>query len=78
MGKKRAQNCLTISNLKLDDVFYLFGKSARAITEYTLAHLGEYFDVNPLLLMGGANTPIEESRVSIDRAILKEQETKTT
>lgn len=31
--KNRAQNCLTISNLKLDDVFSdVFGKSARFIT----------------------------------------------
>lgn len=32
--KNRAQNCLTVSNLKLDDVFAdVFGKSARSITE---------------------------------------------
>ena len=40
--KNRAQNCLTVSNLKLDDVFSdVFGKSARSITEYILAHPGE-------------------------------------
>ena len=33
--KNRAQNCLTVSNLKLDDVFSdVFGKSARSITEF--------------------------------------------
>lgn len=33
--KNRAQNCLTVSNLKLDDVFSdVFGKSSRSITEY--------------------------------------------
>ena len=32
--KNRAQNCLTVSNLKLDDVFSdVFGKSSRSITE---------------------------------------------
>jgi hypothetical protein len=37
--KNRAQNCLTVSNLKLDDVFSdVFGKSSRSITEYILAH----------------------------------------
>ena len=40
--KNRAQNCLTVSNLKLDDVFSdVFGKSARSITEYILSHPGE-------------------------------------
>lgn len=32
--KNRAQNCLTVSNIKLDDVFSnVFGKAASAITE---------------------------------------------
>ena len=32
--KNRAQNCLTVSNLKLDDVFSdVFGNSSRSITE---------------------------------------------
>ena len=48
--KNRAQNCLTVSNLKLDDVFSdVFGKSARSITEYILAHPGEKFDVAPFV-----------------------------
>ena len=35
--KNRAQNCLTVSNLKLDDVFSdVFGKSSRSITEQIL------------------------------------------
>lgn len=46
--KNRAQNCLTISNLKLDDVFSdVFGKSARFITGQILQHPGETFDVTP-------------------------------
>ena len=46
--KNLAQNCLTVSNLKLDDVFSdVFGKSSRSITEQILAHPGEFFDVTP-------------------------------
>ena len=48
--KNRAQNCLTVSNIKLDDVFAdVFGKSASAITEQLLAHPGGDFDVTPLI-----------------------------
>ena len=46
--KNRAQNCLTVSNLKLDDVFSdVFGKSSRSIIQYILEHPGEQFDVVP-------------------------------
>ena len=38
-AKNRAQNCLTVSNLKLDEVFSdVFGKSSRSITEQILQH----------------------------------------
>ena len=48
--KNRAQNCLTVSNLKLDDVFSdVFGKSSRSITEQILKHPGETFDVTPFV-----------------------------
>jgi transposase len=48
--KNRAQNCLTVSNLKLDSVFSnVFGKSASAIISYMLEHPGESFDVAPFL-----------------------------
>ena len=48
--KNRALNCLTVSNLKLDDVFSdVFGKSARSITCYMLDHPGETFDVAPFI-----------------------------
>lgn len=44
--KNHAQNSLTISNLKLDDVFSdVFEKSARFITNYMLDHPSEAFDV---------------------------------
>lgn len=48
--KNRAQNCLTVSNFKLDDVFSnVFGKSASAIISQLLEHPGESFDVAPFL-----------------------------
>ena len=40
--KNRAQNCLTVSNYKLDDVFSdVFGKAATQITSYLLEHPNE-------------------------------------
>lgn len=48
--KNCAQNCLTVSNLKLNDVFSdVFGKSSRSIIRYILEHPGERFDVVPFL-----------------------------
>ena len=48
--KNRACNCLTGSNLKLDDVFSgVFGKSSRSIINYILEHPGETFDVTPFV-----------------------------
>lgn len=74
--KNRAQNCLTVSNLKLDDVFSdVFGKSSRFITEHILQHPGEKFDVTPFI-NGHCKTPIEEIQAAIDGAISKEQAVK--
>lgn len=74
--KNRAQNCLTVSNLKLDDVFAdVFGKSARSITEYILDHPGEYFDVTPFV-DGRCKQPIEEIQAAVDGAISREQSVK--
>lgn len=71
--KNHAQNCLTVSNLKLDDVFSdVFGKSSRAITNYMLEHPGENFDVSPFV-NGHCKTPIEEKQASVDGAISPEQ-----
>lgn len=67
--KNRAQNCLTVSNFKLDDVF---GKSARSITEQILAHPGDFFDVAPFV-HGRCKTPIEESRAAVDGVLCHEQ-----
>ena len=74
--KNRAQNCLTVSNLKLDDVFSdVFGKSSRSITEQILAHPGKTFDVTPFV-HGHCKTPIEEIQAAVDGAISPEQAVK--
>ena len=71
--KNRVQNCLTVSNLKLDDVFSdVFGKSARSITEHILQHPGEKFDVTPFV-DGRCKTPIKEIQAAVDGAISQEQ-----
>ena len=74
--KNRAQNCLTVSNLKLDDVFSdVFGKSSRSITNYMLDHPGETFDVAPFV-DGRCKTPIPEIQAAVDGAISPEQAVK--
>ena len=74
--KNRAQNCLTVSNMKLDDVFSdIFGKSARSITEYILAHPGETFDVAPFVDRR-CKTPIDVIQDAVDGAISPEQAVK--
>lgn len=71
--KNRAQNCLTISNLKLDDVFSdVFGKSAVAITDYLLENPGKSFDVAPFV-DGRCKTPIPEIQAAVDGSICREQ-----
>lgn len=67
--KNRAHNCLTVSNLKLDDVFSdIFGKSSRSITEQILQHPGETFDVAPFV-DSRCKTPVEEIQAAVDGAI---------
>lgn len=74
--KNRAQNCLTVSNLKLDDVFSdVFGKSARSITEYILNHPGETFDVAQFVDRR-CKHPLEEIQAAVDGAISHEQAVK--
>lgn len=71
--KNRAQNCLTVSNLKLDDVFSdVFGKSSMSITNYILDHPGEHFDVSPFV-DGRCKTPLVEIQAAVDGAISPEQ-----
>ena len=74
--KNRALNCLTVSNLKLDDVFSdVFGKSSRSIISYILEHPGETFDVAPFIDRR-CKHPIEEIQAAVDGAISREQATK--
>jgi len=64
--KNRAQNCLTVSNLKLDSVFSnVFGKSASAIISYMLEHPGEQFNVAPFV-HGRCKSPIEDIQAAVD------------
>lgn len=74
--KNRASNCLTVSNLKLDDVFSdVFGKSSRSIIGYILEHPGETFDVTPFVDRR-CKHPIEEIQAAVDGAISCEQAAK--
>ncbi len=76
-GKKnRAQNCLAVSNLKLNDIFSdVFGKSARSITEQILQNSGEKLDVTTFIDRR-CKTPIEKIQAAVDGAISKEQAVK--
>ena len=66
--KNRAQNCLTVSNFKLDSVFSnVFGKSASAIVSYMLEHPGEAFDVAPFL-HHRCKASVEEVQAAADGA----------
>ena len=74
--KSRALNCLTVSNLKLDDVFSdVFGKSSRSIIQQILDHPGEKFDVAPFVNIH-CKHPIEEIQAAVDGAISQEQAAK--
>ena len=70
--KNRAQNCLTVSNIKLDDVFSdVFGKTASAITEQLLKS-NEPFDVKPYLTKNIKASP-EEVQAAADGVMCAEQ-----
>ena len=74
--KNRAHNCLTVSNLKLDDVFSdVFGKSSRSITEQILQHPKETLDLTPFI-DSRCKTPIEEIQAAVDGAVSREQAVK--
>ncbi len=74
--KNRALNCLTVSNLKLYDVFSdVFGKSSRSIIKQIIEHPDETFDVTPFVDKR-CKHPIEEIQAAIDGAICREQATK--
>ena len=70
--KNRAQNCLTVSNIKLDDVFSdVFGKTASAITD-RLLESNEPFDVTPYLNKR-IKTPIDKIQAAVDGDMCTEQ-----
>ncbi len=74
--KNRALNCLTVSNLKLDDVFSdVFGKSSRSIIQHILAHPGENFDVAPFVDRR-CKHPVAEIQAAVDGAVFREQAAK--
>ncbi|MGI6648638.1 MAG: IS110 family transposase [Bacillota bacterium] len=71
--KNRAQNCLTVSNIKLDDVFSdVFGKSASAITEQLLAHPDGDFDATPFIDRRCKASP-DKIQAAIDGLMCPEQ-----
>ena len=70
--KNRAQNCLTVSNIKLDDVFSdVFGKSASAITARMLEN-NEPFDVSEFVDKR-CKKPIEEIQAAVDGVMCANQ-----
>ena len=70
--KNRAQNCLTVSNIKLDDVFSdVFGKAASAITT-RLLESNEPFDVKPYLTKN-IKASAEEIQAAVDGEMCAEQ-----
>ena len=70
--KKRAQNCLTVSNIKLDDVFSdVFGKAATAITTRLLENNAS-FDVTPYLTKG-IKASVEQVQAAVDGEMCAEQ-----
>lgn len=70
--KNRAQNCLTVSNIKLDDVFSdVFGKAASAIIERLLEN-NEPFDVSPYLTKNIKASP-EEIQAAVDGMMCAKQ-----
>jgi transposase len=74
--KNRSLNCLTVSNIKLDDVFAdVFGNSSMSITRHMLEHPGEQFDVAPFVDRR-CKSPIEEIQTAVDGSISHEQATK--
>ena len=70
--KNRAQNCLTVSNIKLDDVFSdVFGKSASEITTRLLED-NQPFDVTPYVSKK-CKTPLPEIQAAVDGMLCVQQ-----
>lgn len=72
--KNRAQNCLTVSNYKLDDVFSdVFGKAATNITSYLLEHPNEPLPDISSFRTKGVKATDAEIRVATDGNMCAEQ-----
>jgi len=64
--KNRAQNCLTMCNFKLDDVFTdVFGKSATRVLEALLEHGNSNFELDGLI-SGKCKSSPEKIRAALD------------
>jgi len=71
--KNRAQNCLTVSNIKLDDVFSdVFGKSASAITEQLLLNPDGNFNVS-IFIDGRCRASVDKVQAAVDGVMCSEQ-----
>ena len=72
--KNRAQNCLTVSNIKLDDVFSdVFGKAATAITTRLLEKPSEKITDVSSFRTRGMKATNEEVLAAVDGEICPEQ-----
>lgn len=64
--KNRAQNCLTLCNFKLDDVFTdVFGKSATRVLDALLEHQNGSFELDGLI-SGKCKASLEDIRAALD------------
>ena len=72
--KNRAQNCLTVSNIKLDDVFSdVFGKAASAITTRLLENPAEKITDVSCFRTKGMKATDEEVLAAVDGELCVEQ-----
>ncbi len=72
--KNRAQNCLTVSNIKLDDVFSdVFGKAATAITTRLLENTNEKITDVSEFRTKGIKATNEQILAAVDGEICAEQ-----
>ena len=72
--KNRAQNCLTVSNFKLDDVFSdVFGKAASAITAWILEHPTEKITDISAFRTKGMKATDEQVLSAVDGEMCEEQ-----
>ena len=71
--KNRAQNCLTMCNFKLDDIFSdVFGKSATRVLDALIEHGNSNFDFTPLIHKSCKAT-VEEIRAALDGELIPAQ-----